>query len=205
MTPTPSMLIIITTSRAASAGREARRAAWPGSRLDMDCWWAVARIRASQPWRTVLAGVPRAPAPGQDAAKTVEDRRAGPAIAFHRRRAAAFQLAPADLTPADRGADRLHHHVVHQLAVAEALDREPDQILPGRAPLHRHAERAGREVEEDERGPVEHRAEEIVRRPLHRVVGAGVERPDQAPDDRQVDQRRHGRQEDLEQPDLRQG
>ena len=42
----------------------------------------------------------------------------------------------------------------------------------------RHAQRAGRKVQEDEGGPVEDGADEVVRRPFHRVVGPAVDRPD---------------------------
>src|ERR1700684_2668858 len=73
-----------------------------------------------------LPRVALAPAPGQHAAQPYHDGPARPALGVHRRRAAALQLAPADLAAAYRGADRLDHHVVHQLAVAEALHRQPD-------------------------------------------------------------------------------
>src|ERR1043165_7198308 len=70
-------------------------------------------------------------------------------------RVLALQLAPADQRAARGGEDRAHHHRVHHLPEAEALEEEPPQKLPLLLLLQREGDAGGEPVNGEEERVVE--------------------------------------------------
>src|SRR5262245_27395821 len=76
------------------------------------------------------------------------------------------QLAPADPKPADRRHHRLQYDVVHDLAIAEALQRQPPEKILVLAALQCESEQSRSEIDQQEESVVESRLDQIVRAEL---------------------------------------
>src|ERR1700761_2625310 len=64
--------------------------------------------------------------------------------------ALALELAPGDRRSAQRGEDRADHDVIHDLAIAEALQHQPPEQAPLLALLHHEADHGGEQVDHHE-------------------------------------------------------
>ena len=114
-----------------------------------------------------------------------------------------LELAPAHERSAGGAQHRADHHPVHDLAIAEALQPEPPEEVPVLSLLECEGERRAEPVDDEKEGV----PEQDCRQPGHhrflRVLQPLEKRCDEAPDQRQVDDRRQEREQDLEQPDAR--
>ncbi len=114
-------------------------------------------------------------------------------------------MAPADEMPLDGADHRLHKDIVDELAVAEALQREPPQKPPVLALLEREGENGGRKIHDHEERIVEARELDVRRIVLLAVLHIVGDGPRDLKYQHQVDERRDEAQHDLEQPDLGKG
>ena len=118
--------------------------------------------------------------------------------------AGALQLAPADPRPRQRRRHRAQHHRIHELPVDEALGEQQVPRIGLAARLKPIGDPAADEIDEREDQPVD-------THPQHVGMGLGPamlmhadDRAGDADHQREIDQRRDHREEDLEQPRLRQ-
>ena len=105
---------------------------------------------------------------------------------------------------AQRRGDGAQHHIIHQLAIAEALQRQPQQQLPVFAPVDQKAHHRRQQIDHDEDDIIDADQLEIGVGEFRAMLLIGDPLPDQLPHHQQIGDRRQGGEDDLEQPDLRQ-